>query len=205
VLAHEGITAFHMAEFESRLGPYQNWSGARRQAFLAGLVEILKSREIFNIGSGIVTEDFFRLGIDDRRWMTHGNPEIPYFLCFQHCIVEAAHQADGLDDSEKVKFTFDRQVDFAAEATRLYNRMKGDEAWENRFRMGDAVAFESRQATAALQVADFAAYETYKQLENKLYNPERPVRWPIRQFRARPFRGKYFTRESLQDLIGARP
>lgn len=203
-LRTEGIEAFHMAEFENHQGVYKGWSETRRQNLLASLVEILKARDISSIGSGIVTEDFWQLSVEDRQWMTHGNPEIPYFLCFQHCIVEAAHQADDLHPSERVGFTFDRQDDFAAEATRLYNRMKDDLNWDNRFRLADAVAFASKQSTAPLQVADFAAYETYKQLENKLYNPERPPRWPIRQFRTRPFQGRYFTKEALQDLIGKR-
>lgn len=101
-------------------------------------------------------------------------------------------------------FVFDRHETFAAEATRLYNRMKDDVSWENRRRLADTVAFASKRNSAPLQVADFAAYETYKQLENKLYNPTIPVRWPIRQFQMRPFRGKYFTREALQDLIAAK-
>lgn len=204
-LSTEGVAAFHMAEFENRQGPYADWSNTRRQDFLGGLVGILKARDIFSVGSGIVTENFLALSVEDRQWMTHGNPDIPYFLCFQHCIVEAAHHADGLDPSEKVGFTFDRNETFVAEGTRLYDRMKDDVQWDNRFRLADTVAFASKRNSVPLQVADFAAYETYKQLENKLYNPSIPVRWPIRQFQVWPFRGKYFTMDALQDLIANRP
>jgi len=203
-LSEAGIDTFHMAEFESRRGPYGGWSEERRHGLLAKLVEILKARDIHSVGSGIVVQDFLQLPADERAWMTHGNPDTPYFLCFQHCIVEAAHLADGLELTERVGFTFDRNDSFASEATRLYNRMKDDPNWENRFRLADAVAFASKRNAVPLQAADLAAYETYKQLENKLYRPEIPVRWTIRQFVTRPFQGKYFTGTALQDLIASR-
>jgi len=203
-LGAQGVQCFHMARFESRIGEFSSWSNSRREDFLGELVEIMKAREIYSVGSGVVVEDFRKLPESDRQWMTHGNPNTPYFLCFQHCIVEAAHHGDSLPANEKVAFVFDRQDSFSAEATRLYNRMKDDIKWDNRVRLADTVAFASKLSCAPLQVADFAAYETYKQLENKLYRPELGVRWPIRQFHARPFCGRYFTSEALRDLINTR-
>src|SRR5258705_408694 len=65
-LLDAGIDCFHMAEFENRKGPYAEWSKTRRYNLLDKLVEILKAREIVSVGSGIVTEDFGRLSVEDR-------------------------------------------------------------------------------------------------------------------------------------------
>lgn len=200
-----GITAFHMATFQSRRGEFAGWSDLRREQLLAELVGIIKARDLLGVGSGLVIEDYERLSDEDKTWMTHGNPEKPYFLCFQHCIVEAAHRADGLPPQEKVAFAFDRQDEFSAEAIRLYNDMKGQADWENKHRLADAVGFASKVETVALQAADLLAYECYKHLENRLYDPQRGVRWPMGQLRRRPFVGKYFDANGFQALLDQKP
>jgi hypothetical protein len=55
--------------------------------------------------------------------MTHNRPDIPYYLPFQHCVVEAAHRADRLPSSEKVDFIFDRQEQFGEHAVEIFNAM----------------------------------------------------------------------------------
>jgi len=200
----EGISVFHMAEFESRLGEFEEWSDTRRRLFLSKLVETIKARDIHCLGSALVRADYDRLTEDEKIWMTHGNAEYPYFLCFQHCIVESCHIADGLPAEEKVAFVFDRQQEFAAEATRLYNDLKDQREWPNHERLADIVAFASKRETIPLQVADLAAYETYKHLDNRLFHPERSVRWPLRQLGSK-FSGKYFDAAAFAGLLGQRP
>ncbi len=200
----EGVSVFHMAEFESRLGEFEGWSDTRRHLFLSKLVEAIKARDIHCVGSALVRADYERLTEDEKVWMTHGNAGYPYFLCFQHCIVESCHIADGLPSEEKVAFVFDRQQEFAAEATRLYNDLKDQGEWPNHERLADIVAFASKRETIPLQVADLAAYETYKHLDNRLFHPERPIRWPMRQLGSK-FSGKYFEAAAFSKLLGQRP
>ncbi len=157
----------------------------------------------FWAGSAVIAADYEKLPEEDKRWMTHGTG-LPYFLCFQHCVVEAAHYADHLDPDEKVAFVFDRQGELSGEATRLYNDLKDSDEWPNRVRLADAFAFASRRETVPLQAADIAAYESYKRVENLLYSPEHAERWPMKQLRMRPFRGKYFDAATLQSLLAKR-
>ena len=91
-----------------------------------------------------------------------------------------------------------------AEATRLYNDLKDQREWPNHERLADIVAFASKRETIPLQVADLAAYETYKHLDNRLFHSERPVRWPLRQFGSK-FSGKYFDAAAFTKLLGERP
>lgn len=203
VLKDANVSTFHMAEFESRLGEFAGWSNMRRKMFLAELMEIIKARELYGFGSAVIAADYEKLPEEDKRWMTHGTG-LPYFLCFQHCVVEAAHYADHLDPDEKVAFVFDRQGELSGEATRLYNDLKDSDEWPNRVRLADAFAFASRRETVPLQAADIAAYESYKRVENLLYSPEHAERWPMKQLRMRPFRGKYFDAATLQSLLAKR-
>ena len=204
VIRNAGISAFHMAEFESRHGEFQGWSELRRKSLLRELVETIKARDLHGVGSALVVADYNLLSEGDRKYITHNNPDRPYFLCFQHCIVESAHHADNLPPEEKVGFVFDRQHDFAAEAKRLYNDMKDQIEWENRHRLADALAFASKRGTVQLQAADLAAYECYKHLDNKLCHPERAMRWPMNQIRRR-FRAKYFDSSAFEALLAIKP
>jgi hypothetical protein len=167
-------------------------------------VGLVKARDVHCVGSALVKQDYERLSEDQRIWMTHGNAQYPYFLCFQHCIVEACHFADGLAAEEKVAFVFDRQQEFAAEATRLYNDLKDQSDWQNHERLGDVVAFASKRETVPLQIADLMAYECYKHLDNRLFHSERPTRWPLRQLEGK-FSGKYFDSDGFSKLLTLRP
>ena len=69
----EGVSVFHMAEFESRLGEFEGWSDTRRHLFLSKLVEAIKARDIHCVGSALVRADYDRLTEDERIWMTHRN------------------------------------------------------------------------------------------------------------------------------------
>ena len=200
-----GVRQFHMAEFESRQGEFVGWSEGRREQFLERLMELIRARDLEGVGSGLVMADYDRLSDDEKAWMTHGNPEQPYFLCFQHCVVEAVSRANALPSAERVAFVFDRQDDFQAEATRLYNRMKDQVDWPNRFRLADFVSFASKRETVALQAADLLAYETYKHLENRLYSPERGTRWPMRQLEQRVRDMRYFDALGFRNLLELRP
>jgi hypothetical protein len=203
VIAEEGISVFHMAQFESRLGEFGGWSNTRRQLFMKKLIEAIKARDVHCVGSALVRAHYDALSEDDKNWMTHGNPHYPYFLCFQHCIVEACHVADRLPAEEKVAFVFDRQQDFAAEATRLYNDLKDQEGWPNRERLADIVAFASKRETTPLQVADLIAYECYKHLDNKLFHQQHQARWPISQL-GHKLSGNYFDATAFSKLLAQR-
>jgi hypothetical protein len=205
VLKRAGISAFHMVEFESRRNEFEGWSDTRRKMLLSELIEVIKAREVFGFGSALVMAEYQKLNEADRAWMTHNNPESPYFLCLQECAVAAAHYADGLPPEERVALVFDRQSEFAGEATRLYNDLKDEVTWPNRVRLSDAIAFGSRKELAPLQAADIAAYESYKRMENLIYNPQHAERWPLKQLRMRPFRGKYFDGPQFQELLLHRP
>ena len=120
----EGITQFHMAEFESRLNEFSGWSNTRRRNFLATLIGIIAARHLYAVGSGLSLEDYNRLAEPDKAWMTHGNPDQPYFLCFQHGIVESAHRADGLDAHERVAGTDERGRDGQAHGPMKKERLQ---------------------------------------------------------------------------------
>jgi hypothetical protein len=203
IIEDEGIAVFHMAEFESRQREFASWSNTRRHLFMEKLIEAIKARDVHCVGSALVRADYDGLSQDEKTWMTHGNPQYPYFLCFQHCIIESCHVADRLPAEEKVAFVFDRQQDFAAEATRLYNDLKDQQNWPNHERLADIVAFASKRETIPLQVADLIAYESYKHLDNRLFHRQYPIRWPARQL-GHKFTGKYFDATAFSKLLAQR-
>lgn len=200
VLASEGVSAFHMNPFEQGEGDFTGWSKERKHRFLGKLIRVIQKCRIQAVGSALVTEEYAALSQADRIWMTHDRPDIPYYLPFQHCIVEAAHRADRLPNSEKIDFIFDRQEQFGEHALEIFNAMSIRQDWDNHIRLG-TISFSAKTDFVPLQAADLMVHECYKHLENKLYNPDVGERWPMRQIRPQVLYARYFDQKTFRDLL----
>lgn len=197
-----GITAFRMPDFENRRGEFAGWSDTKRRLFLEKLIQIINAGHISGVGSALVMAEYKLLSKAEKIALTYGRPHDPYVLCFRHCIVEAAHRADGLPPEETVSFVFDWQDEFGPAALWLFDDLKNLESPPIRQRLG-AIGFESKLEFVPLQAADLLAFECYKHLEDRYYGRHRGVRWPMKRLQSRPFRPRYFDRDAIRTMQSA--
>ena len=188
------IPYFHAKEFSQRTGPFKGWRDVQVRDFSIAAIAIIN--EAFSIvdvgvsiGAALVAKDFFALTTDERRWLTGGQyvlsrnadqkkwkkqgvPTKPYFLLFQHAVLDAVkltadrtYQGDVLDTGDMVHFIFDQQKEYEVSARSVFRAMK-QMPLSIRNRIGDVV-FSSKLRATPLQVADFMAYESYCYLRDR--------------------------------------
>ena len=177
-LREYGVPEFHSWEFwvrdkqSKRIGPYRGWDDAKADKFLSRLVAIIESTTIYPVSSVVVVKDFQSFSQDERRFLTGagylngkfvgtGAPNKPYYVPFQHCILESVKYCKpGI----RMNFNFDFNKTFAGYARDLYAIIRG---WTQLTRnsthraLGE-IAFPTGIQAPALQAADLLTYQTYQ-------------------------------------------
>ncbi|MGH9830475.1 MAG: DUF3800 domain-containing protein [Blastocatellia bacterium] len=199
---------FHATALEGGHDEFYGMDVIRRGGLLNRLARVIADSELRIIVSGLVVHHFNALSACDREQITCGNPDKPYFLCLQHCFVDACHSADGLPPSERVSFLFERQDHFKAGAEAAFELFRVDERWPNKDRMGD-IAFSHRADIPGIQAADLLAHESFKHLDNRLFHSEIEPAWKRRetasilQKKYEQDTPRYFDEGGLRDLLEA--
>jgi hypothetical protein len=196
LLSDYDLTHFHAKDFSALSGPFRGWHRNRTPAFSLNATELIdnalgySASPAMRIGVGISSSDFFRLPVDERRWLTGGTftegkgglrkwkrqgaPSKPYFLAFQHAVLDAtkfttvdtgAQVISHVDTNGKVNFIFDRQHEYEATALGVFSAMK-EIPLSIKGRVGN-ITFESKMKSVLLQIADFMAYEAYCYLRSR--------------------------------------
>jgi hypothetical protein len=181
-LEQHGVKSFRMSDFENRFGEFRGWKEQQRRDLLAALFGILDETMLIPIGAAVVVEDFRKMTLKARSGFFD-----PWYICFQTCIQEVANLYLLVDDPEIVDpniraVVFEEQLEFWR-APGFFQQVI--ESARNGERLG-MLAFARKQASIHLQVADLIAYEMRKHVENCLFDPARPTRWPMLQLQKRP-------------------
>ena len=53
ILSREGVSQFHMSEFESGHGEFKGWSKGRKEQLLTNLLKTIMARDIQDVGSAV--------------------------------------------------------------------------------------------------------------------------------------------------------
>ena len=199
VLGDYGVEIFHAADCASPENPFYGLSKDDRRRLVTDLVTVICDSELHGVASGIVLEDYHR-AINEIEALRDGKDNDPYLLAFKHCVVESCHLADNLPVKEKIAFVFEEQKEFQYRALAMYGRMKENIDWVNHNRLGQ-IGFDSKKQLIALQMADLAAYEHYKALENKIYDTKRTVRRAVVRLRPKHLQTKYWTFDTLVEAL----
>jgi hypothetical protein len=175
---------FHMSDLESFSGEFKGWGRERREALLADIFLCLKDLWIIPFGSVVIVEQYRKLlpQLAQQAFID------PWFMCFQMCVFEAAktvtwHQDDPTP-KEKLAFFHDRQLEYQGRAVTAFHYFK--EAAPFGHRLG-SITSASMGDVLQLQMADLVAFEIRKLVENGIYYPNIPTRWPMRRLQERPF------------------
>jgi len=156
-LAKAQISCFHMTDFECRQRQFSDWSNEKRLAVIDDLVSIINAHNVYGIGAGLVKFDYNEVVLNgdvlaeglllEHQWRR------PYYLAFQHCLVNAVSKMAALPVDEKLAVVFDRQREFSAHASALYEQLREDPRWDRRHRLG-SLSFEAKTTAIPLQAAD---------------------------------------------------
>jgi hypothetical protein len=169
------LKEFHSTEFWNsrgeRHGVFAQWSDAKADTFIADLVACIVDTKIFPTSAMLVMDEWKKLNKDERRfltggyyhilekkWITPGAPNKPYFWPFKLAIGNPAiHCKPGLH----VHYTFDLNKQFKNHAIDLFALLKTDPKLTIRHRLG-SLDLELSEKALALQAADLLAYQTYQ-------------------------------------------
>lgn len=134
------LKEFHSTEFWNstgeRRGVFAKWSEAKADRFINDLIACIVETKVFPASAMLVTEEWKKLNIDERRfltrgyyhrvtkkWLTPGAPNKTYFWPFYFAIgTPAIHCKPGLH----VHYTLDLNKQFKNHAVNLYALLKND-------------------------------------------------------------------------------
>lgn len=182
VLNAEDIPYFHAVECERGSGNFYGLDVMKRGKIVENLVRVIRDGSLQPYTYGIVIPHFNEMSLEFKTHYTNGHPDIPYYLCLAQTFMKVSHAADNLPVGEKVLFLFEKQDEFEDEARRLFEEFKGNPKWPNSGRLRDCHFIQKEDVAdyPGLQAADLIAYETYRQLDNKHFQPNVRGEWKIR-------------------------
>lgn len=108
---------------------------------------------------------------------------LPYYFCFIRVLQHFGDFAYLLIPREKVKFTFDQNLDVAYNAGALYDLVAHLPEWEHSDMLENELSFSNRK-NPRIQAADLWAYEVMKHMDNTIVGPvRRPMRLSLQALR----------------------
>jgi hypothetical protein len=148
---------------------YGDWSDADANEFISGLVDTICAGRINPIGASVDVPAFRRLTygerkfltgawFDGKKWKSSGAPSKPYFLVYDHCLVEAGQKTKH---GKKTLFIFDQQKQFESRAIEQFAEsavMLGEKRHDSLVSRYAGVLFRSRVGAPGLQAADLYAH-----------------------------------------------
>ena len=193
VMEQEDLEFFHMSEFESRHGPYRDWSNDRRHRVLGQLIDIMVQHPILGIGSGILRTEFK----DAISQLPARHPyRNPYLISLQACLerIPEAVQQGALPDEPVSLFV---ELNPRQQAPKHFDRLRRVFSWHERF---PSLVFHDKHL-APLQAADLYAYECYKQIQRERDGHGGPSRWPLRML-GKASQSRFISRVRFMDTAG---
>lgn len=158
---------------------YGGWTDQRANDFIAGLTSVIDAGNVYAIGAAVDVPAFRAFTYGERRfltggwfdgtyWKNSGAPSKPYFLVYDHCLVEAGNQTKaGL----KTLFIFDEQHQYESRAIEQFGASTVVLGMKNKTgppanRLA-GVFFRSRRGAPGLQAADLYAHCWHRYLTDE--------------------------------------
>jgi len=198
-LEDDGIQTFHMTDCENCYGEFGKWRQQKHKsvALITDLVSIVLESELIGFWSGVPLKDYNELVagkipaiIDD-----------PYFLCFVHCLNQVLPGLDNQPPAETLSFVFEenRSVETGVLTMYQWAKILPTFSQDRKQRLGGAT-FVAKNNSHALQAADMIAYESFKHLDNSLFNPQIKERRSMARLKEKVVRAYPLHRDILEKL-----
>jgi hypothetical protein len=209
VLRAHGVDMFHMTEFECRKAAFEFWTDQTRIEFLGQLIGLIARHAVVGVGAAIVLNDYEALSAEDRARLGH-----PYAMCGLKAVADTLKWIDNelergvaagqwtvtnKGKNVPVEFVFEAGDEGAGELNHQLEKEQASGKYAGRIVRW---SFENKRGVGALQAADFAAYETTKQLVRTIGAEERAMRKSLETFVSKtPYVAEYFDARSMGDLL----
>jgi hypothetical protein len=192
--------------FGRRVDEYQDWSDQKANAYVNALLTAVKKHDLYMLGSVMPVDLFFKYGEDDRRYLTGakveggkfkttGKPTAPYFLPFQHCIIEAAHR---FERSAKIDYFFDQNEQLSGWATTLYQDLRSFLKVSDR--LGE-LKYADSKTSAPLQAADLVCFELKECVEKSKDVMKLEASYVLRHATKRGAQVKIFDERVIKEIL----
>lgn len=175
-LDDEGLTWFHMTDFENYKGEYTDWTRERHDQFIIRLIEIIRGTVFCGSACSLDLAALTSLTDLDRQLVGS-----PYAHCVSRCLSLVATQKLYLAPrDETTAWIFDDDAKGTAKKgvgvlQQLFEQMRSDEELRTWFGIGPDARASSR-SLVPLQAADVLAYEAAKEAVRTFGRSDRPLR-----------------------------
>jgi len=159
-----------MADFVARVGPYTDWSEAKRLAVMKRIVTLASDASRLRMAATLLPDDYDRLPIEDKARI----PD-PYGLCLSACVARTAALFRQHDFKESVDYVFESGDDGQGTVKEKLEEIFRDPVARTKYAFG-SLSFAGKTDFPALQLADVLAYETGRFVPHVLGWDTSPVR-----------------------------
>lgn len=210
------IPYFHMKDFAHSLNVFEDWKGkeSKRRKLLGKLWAHIESTYSMPVGASIPMDAFRSFTEEQQKLFID-----PYYLGFLSVMgfLTGFMEHVGLASSEKVALIFSDQVEFKGRARTIYadatKTLQDSLSMQNATRVMKSRTltpiFQDMRKVVALQAADIAAYEVFKEHERLLgyrqadsprYGYQRMMEMSNRLGYEQPLI-KFYTKDDLAEFI----
>lgn len=197
ILDQEGLTHFHMVDFQACKQPYGAWPKQKRIKFLQALHKTIHKRTVRSFTTSVNLSDYELLTEQEKYFF--GSPHVQATI---HCMKLIAKWADNEKIKEPMPYVFESGSAHDKELRRLFDDTM-DEGEKAAYRCA-SISFADKKDIEMLQAADVLAYEITKEYSRQLTpNNTRPVRESIKNLSLpRLDDWTYFGRKEFLEALG---
>lgn len=198
-LKRAGIKVFHMRDYVACRREFEGWGDTSRINLLKELAEVIHRRDIWGVHYAINLEAYEKVAPNWARQKARAIS--PYLICMQFCIREITKELEKRGKpAEQIAFVFDQHGEWASRIVGCYLEVQRRVPEHSKV-MGP-ISFGTRTDNCRLQAADLLAYESYKEVFSKIFEPKRPPRKSFEELvRKGRVRGGYMDRIELVDFF----
>ena len=169
------VLPFHMADFESRIKPFDTWSNDKRKAVLGSLIKTIHTAEAYGFSVALPLHQYQTLKINPHLQMDHRLHRVMhYMICFYSLHVPLMKLAGALRLPEPIPVVMDRNNVTAGMVQTVMDMFYKQEAEISK--LLDPPVFRDKSIVTPIQAADILAYESMKHRDNQLLGSGRKVR-----------------------------
>ena len=193
LLRRNDLDFFHMTEFETRRGPYEDWSNDKRLFEIKEVLTIIRRTVRFAVGVAIEQSVFDVIG--PRLGVRH-----PYHLCAHFCLLRVAMwRKDNDPTNARIASFFECGAEGAGDLLAGIKDLRRVKSAA----VSGPLTFAKKTELLPLQAGDIIAYEAFKQALRDTGHDDRPRRQSLMSLEnvGIGFLTEILTLEMMTDLI----
>jgi hypothetical protein len=167
------ITDFHMKDYETRQGVYEDWITNKRLKVLRRLHRLIKHYTLFGFNASVHKTAFDEIMTPEAK---KNIGKTPYGFDVRLCLRQIGFWADKNKVNEPIHYVFAHLNKQGGELDWIFETCLNDPKVKDWFRMNAMWTKAFAKDVGQLQAADIFAYEINKHVVNYVSRGERPTR-----------------------------